>query len=131
MSSDASLVQDDSPLEGRRIGLPAFLFIATCLSTFWVGAVDWKPISHLGSFKAAILIFFQNLPQGSVTGAFKRAAAVANLNMAQGLTYMAAVLGILLTHEMGHFLLTCGTGSPPVCPTSFPCPSSPSARLAR
>jgi hypothetical protein len=27
----------------RRIGLPIVLFIATCLSTFWVGAAGWRP----------------------------------------------------------------------------------------
>src|SRR5215203_3135344 len=27
----------------RRLLLPLVLFVATCLSTFWVGAANWRP----------------------------------------------------------------------------------------
>src|SRR6476646_1284171 len=27
----------------RRVMLPIVLFVATCLSTFWVGAANWRP----------------------------------------------------------------------------------------
>jgi len=105
MSTDATIAQDYShPARGRRVVLPALLFAATCLSTFWTGAASWKPIVHLGSLENAIVGFFENLPQGSPMAAFWQAAAVSQLNFSQGLIYMAAVLGILLTHEMGHFL---------------------------
>ena len=30
-------------LPRRRVTLPLILFIATCLSTFWVGAANWRP----------------------------------------------------------------------------------------
>src|SRR5262245_48589217 len=30
-------------LPRRRLTLPLILFVATCLSTFWVGAADWRP----------------------------------------------------------------------------------------
>ena len=105
MSTDATIAQDYShPARGRRVVLPALLFAATCLSTFWTGAASWKPIVHLGSLENAIVGFFENLPQGSPMAALRQAAAVSQLNFSQGLIYMAAVLGILLTHEMGHFL---------------------------
>ena len=38
-----------------------------------------------------------------------------------GLVYMAAVMGILLAHEMGHFSRPCATACRPACPSSFPC----------
>src|SRR2546421_396756 len=63
----------------RRLFLPLVLFIATCLSTFWVGAAKWRP-------------------QSVQTSGDVRDKIVAN--WPTGLTYMGAVLAILLTHEM-------------------------------
>jgi membrane-associated protease RseP (regulator of RpoE activity) len=72
----------------RRTLLPILLFLATCVSTFWVGCTHWQPLEHrfLHSYAA----------MGEVIGE----------NWATGLKYMIAVLAILLTHEMGHFLQT-------------------------
>src|SRR5262249_26786200 len=67
----------------RRVVTPFLLFIATCASTFIAGATNWNPI-----------ILFESNQVGQVLRA----------NWQQGLAYMAAVLGILLMHEMGHFL---------------------------
>ena len=66
----------------RRTILPIVLFVATCLSTFYVGAADWRP-------------------QDQQT--YAQMGQVIQLNWQQGLIYMGAVLAILLTHEMGHF----------------------------
>ncbi len=86
--SDAHPVLHELQMKPRRVvrrwKLPLFLFVATCLSTFWAGAA--------GINAAAIL---EGLP----------AIARASLNWQAGLVYMAAVLGILLAHEMGHFLV--------------------------
>jgi membrane-associated protease RseP (regulator of RpoE activity) len=87
----------------RRVTLPVILFIATCLSTFWVGASDWRP-----------------QPMESTAGIRN---VVAN-NWQQGLTYMGAVLAILLTHEMGHFLQTVRYGIPASYPLCIPVPFS-------
>ena len=38
------------PDEGRHFALPAILFVATCLSTFWLGAADWNPTGHMAMF---------------------------------------------------------------------------------
>ena len=70
----------------RRKLLPIALFVATCASTLFVGAASWKPQEYLHSWAAMATVIWQNLPQG--------------------VTYMGAVLAILLTHEMGHFLQT-------------------------
>lgn len=72
----------------RRVLLPVVLFVATCLSTFWVGVTEWQPLEErfLGSYDAMWRIM--------------------RLNWQTGVKYMAAVLSILLTHEMGHFLQT-------------------------
>jgi membrane-associated protease RseP (regulator of RpoE activity) len=79
------------------------LFVATCLSTFWVGAANWRP-------------------QAVDTSQILAKAAA---NWQQGLMYMGAVLAILLTHEMGHFLQTVRYGIPASYPLCIPVPFTP------
>ena len=84
----------------RRIKLPIILFLLTCLSTFWVGSTLWCPEQFLfGDWRLAIIANWRN-----------------------GLFYMAAVLGILLTHEMGHFLMTVLYRIPASFPYCIPIP---------
>ncbi len=86
----------------RRVTLPLVLFIATCLSTFWVGAASWRPQSYsIDDMLGVIAAHWQ-----------------------QGLLYMGAVLAILLTHEMGHFLQTVRYGIPASYPLCIPVPFS-------
>lgn len=88
----------------RRVRLPIMLFIATCLSTFWVGATDWEPVL-LGmniDFRQLIL-----------------------RNWQQGLIYMGCVLAILLTHELGHFFTTLLYRIPASLPFFIPLPITP------
>ena len=86
----------------RRLVLPLMLFVATCLSTFWVGAASWRPQSYaLADVPNRIAVNWQD-----------------------GLTYMGAVLAILLTHEMGHFLQTVRYGIPASYPLCIPVPYS-------
>ena len=70
------------PRPRRRIRLPLILFLITCLSTFYAGAMDWQPMTN-----------------GSGIG-FRR---IILRHWDQGLTYMGCVLIILMTHELGHF----------------------------
>ena len=112
------------PVSKERVFLPAVLFIATCLSTFWTGAVDWKPFAHRESIEKAVSIFEQNIHQ-SYSGALREAVATMDLNWSQGLVYMAAVLAILLTHEMGHFLVALRYGVPASLPFFIPVPVLP------
>lgn len=87
----------------RRVMLPLVLFVATCLSTFWVGAANWRP----------------QMIESSVM-----ARQIMSAHWQQGLTYMGAVLAILLTHEMGHFLQTVRYRVPASYPLCIPVPFS-------
>jgi membrane-associated protease RseP (regulator of RpoE activity) len=64
------------------------------------------------------------LPQ-SFAGAFQQAIATLDWHWSQGLIYMAAVLAILLTHEMGHFLIALRYGVPATLPFFIPVPVLP------
>jgi Zn-dependent protease len=88
----------------RRTLLPIMLFLATCVSTFWVGVTHWEPLEphYLATYAA-----------------MGRAIQVNWLN---GVQYMAAVLAILLTHEMGHFLQTVKYRIPASYPLCIPVP---------
>ena len=103
--SDLDSTVEPSPRTKRSLRLPIILFIATCLSTFWVGATKYKPVEHMGSTQ-------------------QMWAAVQD-NWQEGLTYMGAVLAILLTHEMGHFLQTLRYRIPASYPLCIPVPFNP------
>src|SRR5690606_25995649 len=86
----------------RRVALPTFLFVATCASTFLAGALEWHP---------EILMRAPELAERMIRG-----------NWQNGLIYMAAVIGILLTHEMGHFLQAVRYRVPASLPFFIPLP---------
>ena len=97
---------NDGPADsGRRRLVPLLLFLATCLSTFWVGAADFRPAAGLENIR------------------FAYAQIVTNWQ--QGLIYMGAVLAILLTHEMGHFIFTLRFKIPASYPIFIPVPFNP------
>jgi membrane-associated protease RseP (regulator of RpoE activity) len=98
---ERELTAGDLGARRRRIVLPLCLFVATCLSTFLAGTLGWDPA--LAAENGAV--------------ADKIAA-----NWQQGLVYMAAVIGILLTHEMGHFLQTVRYGVHASLPFFIPVP---------
>lgn len=87
----------------RRRFIPILLFVATCFSTFWVGAANWKP------------------QQFGTTDQMWQAVTT---NWQQGLLYMGCVVAILLTHEMGHFLQTVRYHIPASYPLCIPVPFS-------
>ena len=88
----------------RRTLLPLVLFLATCGSTFWVGSTEWQPMEprYLATSEAMRQTIRHHWPTG--------------------LQYMAAVLAILLTHEMGHFLQTVKHRIPASYPLCIPVP---------
>lgn len=90
------------PARRRRKKLPLILFLMTCVSTFLAGAVGWIPALEAMPIRRAILSHWQD-----------------------GLVYMACVLAILLTHEMGHFLVAWRYGIPASWPYFVPFPISP------
>ncbi len=92
----------------RRVMLPIALFVITCLSTFYAGAINWMqfppqlPFSGISGFQYSVLT-----------------------NWEQGLVYMVAVLAILFAHEMGHFIATLLCRIPASLPFFIPFPFSP------
>jgi len=92
------------PAVRRRVLLPLLLFLTTCVSTFWVGATDWRPDAYMDHNRAAVAI---------------------EANWQRGALYMVAVVGILLTHEMGHFLMALRHRIPASLPFFIPVPVLP------
>ncbi|MFO0896021.1 MAG: site-2 protease family protein [Pirellulales bacterium] len=84
----------------RRWFLPIFLFLATCVSTFWAGTTNGEVWAELNGHQ--LLDYWQD-----------------------GLLYMRAVLAILLAHEMGHFLQALRYGVPASLPYFIPMPFTP------
>ena len=69
----------------RRLKLPVILFVVTCFSVFLAGACHFAPDHYL---------VFSN----------RSLREVLLVGWLDGLVYMVAVIAILLSHEMGHFL---------------------------
>jgi membrane-associated protease RseP (regulator of RpoE activity) len=89
----------------RSLVGPLVLFALTCLSTFWTGAGYSDPFATIASPGSILLAMFDNAWQG--------------------LTYMAAVMSILLAHEMGHFLQAVRYRVPASLPLFIPMPLTP------
>ncbi|MHC2069440.1 site-2 protease family protein [Bremerella sp. T1] len=121
----------EAPPRQRRVRLPVILFIATCLSTFLVGMTHWEPV------EAMIKLFAWSDPATlGVPRAFdpylSSPAAEMRRDLMQyaagwksGFLYMAAMLGILFAHEMGHFLMALRYRVPASLPYFIPVPISP------
>ena len=96
---DAVLIQ---PQLRRRWRLILVLFLATCVTTFFAGVYQWNI--------EAFLWFDEETGER-----LKR-------NWQDGLRYMLAVMGILLAHEMGHFLTALRYHVPASFPIFIPMP---------
>jgi Zn-dependent protease len=115
--------RDTDPAQGqhqrfrlpRRRGLPLILLALSVLSTFLVGVCNWNP--------AGLMYQCLVIPYGSIDLMPLRRAIITNWQ--DGLIYSACVLGILLTHEMGHFLMTVRYHVPASFPFCIPFPISP------
>jgi membrane-associated protease RseP (regulator of RpoE activity) len=92
---------DEPPPEvrPRRRVLPLVLFVLTCLSTCFAGGFWTEPV---GNFDYVLHVSWRD-----------------------GLTYMAAVMAILLAHEMGHFLQAVRHRVAASWPYFIPMPLSP------
>jgi membrane-associated protease RseP (regulator of RpoE activity) len=97
--------EDHRPVRRRRVALPLFLFIATCFSTFLAGMAGQHALSVL--LRPALF------------------ARVFQEHWQSGLAYMLAVMGILLAHEMGHFLQALRYRVNASLPFFIPMPISP------
>jgi membrane-associated protease RseP (regulator of RpoE activity) len=90
-----------APRLRRRWRLPLFLFLATCFTTFFAGVYQWQQ---------AIISFDQTTTR------------LLEIFWRDGVVYMCAVMGILLAHEMGHFLMTIRYHIPASYPIFIPFP---------
>lgn len=95
---------DDQSWGAPRVKPALFLFLATCLSTFWAGSAGL----------AAAAIFHPKL-----------VLRIVQANWQEGLTYMCAVMAILVAHEAGHYFLTRRNRIPASFPLFLPMPISP------
>jgi Zn-dependent protease len=93
---------DDFVERPRRVWLPVGLFIATCVSTFWVGTSEWDFLTT-----------------------FSEPLAMLRDHWWRGLVYSTAVLTILMAHEMGHFLQAVRYRVPASLPYFIPMPITP------
>jgi membrane-associated protease RseP (regulator of RpoE activity) len=98
----------------RRLKWPLPLFLLTCLSTFWVGSAGWQPFRALGYASQ----------HGSL---YLRQMVLEHWD--QGLTYMLCSVGILLLHEMGHYVGTIIYRVPASLPFFLPFPFNPIGTL--
>ena len=116
------LSSDDAPAPPtRRMRLPLTLFVATAISTFWVGMHRWLPFSIDSSVGDRLA----NDWVSGVAYIFAHWRQLCVAHWQDGLIYMACVMGILLTHEMGHFLATLRYRVPASFPYFVPLPISP------
>lgn len=106
VAKDAELIDPRRNGHGRpapparpRRWLPMFLFVATCFSTWLVGALGFRPIDA--------------------------GVGLTGQHVLDGLRYSAAVMSILLAHEMGHYLLARFHRVPASLPYFIPMPISP------
>lgn len=102
-----------SEMGKRKLVLPLILFAVTCLSTFFVGCCQWSP-------ERAILT---SLAQAE--GDLTLVRRMILFNWQQGLVFMVCLMGILLAHEMGHFVGTLIYRIPASFPFFLPFPLSP------
>lgn len=104
--------------------LPVLLFLATAVSVFWAGALQWMPHYYLSGYAETLGISSYSLdnPAMQVRRSLWR-------HWDDGLVYMACVLAILLTHEMGHFLMTVRYRISASWPYFLPLPISPVGTL--
>jgi Zn-dependent protease len=110
----------------RRIGLPIILFLLTCLSTFVAGATQYVTIFYV--FKALGVYPEPSsswMPFTPIEPSLMPLRLSLLENWREGLLYMACVLAILLTHEMGHFVMTVVYRVRASLPYFIPLPISP------
>jgi Zn-dependent protease len=102
------------PPISRRIALPVLLFIMTCGSTFWIGLVMFGDLA---------LLLVQPDPRNPAAQLRALQQFLAG-GWQNAVVYMLAVMGILLAHEMGHFLQAVRYRVPASLPYFIPMPIS-------
>lgn len=114
--SDESRVEDHSDGEVARplryaIRLPLILFVLSCVSIFIAGCCRWVPGE----------VLFYCARTADLTPLRRMIYA----EWQTGLAFMFSLLGILMAHEMGHFLFTVAYRVRSTLPLVIPLPISP------
>ena len=99
---------------GTTWWIPALLLVATCISTFFAGAMSWEPQVLFKLFQADIAASVMM----SIRQSILRHAG-------QGSMYMFCVIAILFAHEMGHYVATRIYKVPSTLPFFIPFPIAP------
>ncbi len=99
----------------RRVILPLLLFLATCLTTFSSGTIFFAGEVPVEKFPDEISLHKLQIV----------AEEILHRGWPAGLTYMVAVMSILLAHEMGHFLQAVRYKVPASFPLFIPMPLPP------
>jgi Zn-dependent protease len=102
----------------RRYQWPVTLFLLTCVSTFFVGVTWWSPLEYFA---------IPRIDPG-MDGLIPLRRMIIS-HWQDGLIYMAAVLAILLAHEMGHFVATVRHRIAASLPFFLPLPITPIGTL--
>jgi membrane-associated protease RseP (regulator of RpoE activity) len=85
MDQERAVIEDPEPPPPPSLGLPIVLFIATVFTTLWAGAYQSNTSPLRGAWR-----FLMEEP-----GALWK-----------GVPFAATLLGILVTHELGHYLFS-------------------------
>lgn len=110
---------DERPLT-YSYRLPLVLFLLSCISIFIAGCCRWVPIAVLQ----------ESLPwsQGSLADFTPLRRAIL-AEWKTGLIFAASLLGILISHELGHFFMTMYYRVRATLPLVLPFPISPIGTL--
>jgi hypothetical protein len=117
-------VMDDAEFQGRpprarRIVLPVILLLATCVSTWMVGATHWNALTawEQGSQPSQT--------RAEYSGITPLRRLILRADWQTGFIYAACVMGILFAHEMGHFFFNHLYRVPGSLPYFIPFPLNP------
>jgi hypothetical protein len=110
------------PTRWQRLRVPLLLFFLTALSTFFSGATFWPRV-------LVDLLGTEIIPLDPLFYHWLAARHALLTQWGDGLTYMFAVLAILLAHELGHYIATRIYRVPATLPLFIPMPLSPIGTL--
>lgn len=113
---------------GMKVGnwwLPLGLFVATCVSTFFAGAMTWEPYEVFGDLLQFYFEPFFGLPRKTPEQVAMSVRQDVLRFAGQGGIYMVCVLAILFAHEMGHYIMTRIYKIPSTLPYFIPFPVAP------
>lgn len=113
---------DERPLT-YNIRLPLILFVLSCISIFIAGCCRWVPMHVLAECVPAVNWDLS----ASVDFTPLRRAILAEWQT--GLVFAASLLGILIAHELGHFVMTVVYRVRATLPIVVPFPISPIGTL--